>query len=111
MTKCQLLDTLNGNKAAMERLEYILNHTETSEDGETVFAAIEDAAEVYAILFTAWSGGADALADLDRCNMDAEKHQMIANAELVCITEQDAESFTTQAVKLEGEILIAADLV
>ncbi len=58
------LEIIRDNPEAAARLEKILNHTHSTDDGEQFYVPAEELAEVYAILFTAWSAGADDLAQL-----------------------------------------------
>lgn len=101
-------EALKGNEKALERLNHIMNHTGMTEDGERLFINAKDAAEVYTIVFMAWSGGKESLDDLVRY-MDDEKDRAITAAAVVRIIREDEESFDVETVDIEGTALIATD--
>lgn len=82
----RFLQTLSGNKKALKRLEHILNHTGQSLFGETLYVTTDQAAEVYAILFIAWSAGAVDLAQLMDGLAYSADGQVISRATIRAVT-------------------------
>lgn len=107
LTEGDWLDNLKQNEKAIARLNAILNRTPTSEDGETVFATVEDAMEVYTILFTAWSGGKESLDTLTEY-MESHEDRAITHASIQNITERKGDEFFVEDAKVEGEPILMA---
>lgn len=107
LTESDWLDNLKQNEKAIARLNAILNRTPTSEDGETVFATVEDAMEVYTILFTAWSGGKESLDTLTEY-MESHEDRAITHASIKNITERKGDEFFVEDAKVEGVPILMA---
>lgn len=103
----QALDSLKRCQKLLARIYDMMNHTPTSEDGERVFAGIEDAGELYTILYLAVTGGPEYLKTLEE-NMEGED-RATSDAGLVRVTGRNDEEFETERAEVEGEILIATD--
>lgn len=102
------LEVIQDNPEAFARLDDIMNHTDSSEDGETLYVPINELAEVYAILFMASTGGAADLV-LQMEDRAADGH-VSGGAELVKLIEETEEGCTLQHLPHEEATHVAISL-
>ncbi len=88
--------------AAAQRLREILNRTGQTDDGETAFVALKDAAEVYAIMFHVITDP-EMLADL-------APGALVHGARVLRVKEQTDEETRYETLRLEGSIHIGIDM-
>lgn len=103
------LDALKQYPKLLARIDDIMNHTVTSADGERVFANVDDAGELYTIIFLAVTSGTEMeyLNTLVQ-NMEGDDRATSASG-VVRVTGENDEGFDIEPVKVEGTVLIATD--
>lgn len=106
------LEELAQDEAAMKRIEHLLDQT-LSNDSGMVFPAISDAAEVFVIVWMAYTAGSEYLSELlDVAVENGVPGCTIGRVELGQVfidEERDEFRFTSKGVDKPTDLMIEAD--